>query len=351
MRRVKSVGTKPELFFKTLLEESKLATSTHDDPERRLQLPGKPDFYFLPQNLAVFIDGDFWHGRQWWKRGFASLEEHLLPRANSAYWIKKIRSNLARDRKVTRTLLNQGVHVLRFWESDLKHNPEQCLKLTVRTLKAARDSSRQRKSDAIRRRALNIEENNLQTVDLSSGKWGSLSVPSPPQLSSKIPFSIISSEVKPSHRPCAAGANQLDLNDAFPNSISSNHRWMMFKWRPRLSEELTYLIGLGVHHRFFRKSPWSIPDTEELRFLENFFPLDKGSADFNQEFHPTDDLPIQSKSDSSLGEFSANPTGESSELSAHVEERWRSWIWKYYIEPILTENLRSRVYWALSGVR
>ncbi len=184
MRRVKSVGTKPELFFRTLLE-SKLATSTLDDPERRQTLPGKPDFYFLPQNLAVFIDGDFWHGRQWWKRGFASLEEHLLPRANSAYWIKKIRSNLARDRKVTRSLLNQGVHVLRFWESDLKHSPEECLKLTVRTLKAARDSSRQRKSDAIRRRALNIEENNLRTVDLSSGKWGSASDLSPPQLSSR----------------------------------------------------------------------------------------------------------------------------------------------------------------------
>ena len=349
MRRVKSVGTKPELFFKTLLE-SKLATSTHDDPERRLKLPGKPDFYFLPQNLAVFIDGDFWHGRQWWKRGFASLEEHLLPRANSAYWIKKIRSNLARDRKVTRSLLNQGVHVLRFWESDLKQNPNQCLKLTLRALKAATDGSRQRKPDAIRRRALLVEETNLRTVDLSPGKWGSLSNPSLPQVGSNIPFSIISSVVKPSHRPCAAGTNQSDLNDALPKSISSNFRWTMFKWPPRLSEEPTYLTGLGIHHRFFRKSPWSTPDTEGLRFQDRFFPSANGVADFNQEFHPTDDFPIQSKSDSSFSKFPENLTRECSELSSLVKERWRSWIWKYYVEPILTENLRSRVYWSLSGV-
>ncbi|MEW6301828.1 MAG: hypothetical protein AB1705_00040 [Verrucomicrobiota bacterium] len=70
----------------------------------------RPDFVFPKLRVAVFVDGCFWHG----------CPLHATkPRSNAAFWRKKLASNQARDRLVTRTLRRRGWRVLRIWEHDL----------------------------------------------------------------------------------------------------------------------------------------------------------------------------------------------------------------------------------------
>jgi DNA mismatch endonuclease (patch repair protein) len=77
-------------------------------------LPGRPDLVLPSAKLAVFCDGDFWHGRDWRAR-----RRRLAQGANASYWIPKILANRARDRRVSRQLLALGWAVVRVWESDV----------------------------------------------------------------------------------------------------------------------------------------------------------------------------------------------------------------------------------------
>lgn len=78
---------------------------------RHQALPGKPDFVFRKERLAVFVDGCFWHG----------CPKHLrVPGSNVAYWNAKLGRNLARDRKVNAALRRAGWTVVRIWEHSLK---------------------------------------------------------------------------------------------------------------------------------------------------------------------------------------------------------------------------------------
>lgn len=81
---------------------------------RHLPLPGKPDFVFQKEHVAVFVDGCFWHG----------CPKHLrTPKSNKAYWRRKIATNRMRDVRVSRVLRKDGWHVLRVWEHELKNEP------------------------------------------------------------------------------------------------------------------------------------------------------------------------------------------------------------------------------------
>ena len=78
---------------------------------RHQRLPGKPDFVFRRQRLAVFVDGCFWHG----------CARHLrVPRDNRPYWKHKIARNLQRDRQTNRHLRRAGWRVVRIWEHALR---------------------------------------------------------------------------------------------------------------------------------------------------------------------------------------------------------------------------------------
>ncbi|MCU0574869.1 MAG: very short patch repair endonuclease [Syntrophobacteraceae bacterium] len=81
-------------------------------------LPGKPDIVLPRQKIAVFIDGDFWHGRNW-----QALESKLRHRANPDYWVAKIKYNITRDLEQTKALKDQGWTVLRLWETEVKKDP------------------------------------------------------------------------------------------------------------------------------------------------------------------------------------------------------------------------------------
>jgi DNA mismatch endonuclease Vsr len=69
---------------------------------------------FPGAKLAVFVDGDFWHGRNWRR-----LREKLATR----FWYEKILGNIRRDRKVNRELGRLGWRVLRIWETEVERAP------------------------------------------------------------------------------------------------------------------------------------------------------------------------------------------------------------------------------------
>ena len=84
------------------------------------KLPGSPDIAITKQKVAVFVDGEFWHGYDW-----VHKKEKL--KADRQYWIEKIEENIARDQKVDRHLHSLGWIVLRFWEKEVKKNLDSCV--------------------------------------------------------------------------------------------------------------------------------------------------------------------------------------------------------------------------------
>jgi len=78
---------------------------------RNYKLYGKPDFVFLKKRIAVFVDGDFWHGNP---------NTFYPPKTNKKFWLGKIKTNRHRDRQVTLFLKKKGWKVIRIWESSLR---------------------------------------------------------------------------------------------------------------------------------------------------------------------------------------------------------------------------------------
>lgn len=107
MSRVRGKGNKStELRMVTLLRASSVKGW-----RRNSRLPGRPDFAFPAERLALFVDGCFWHG----------CPTHFKsPASNAEFWTTKIQTNRARDRKVTLELRHRGWLVIRVWEHELR---------------------------------------------------------------------------------------------------------------------------------------------------------------------------------------------------------------------------------------
>jgi DNA mismatch endonuclease (patch repair protein) len=112
--------TKPEMLLRRELHRRGLRYRV------RTSVFGHPDLVFSKAQVAVFVDGDYWHGNTWRLRGAGSLESYLAGRSNSAFWLKKIRTNIARDEDVSQRLTSEGWIVFRVWESDVIANPMIC---------------------------------------------------------------------------------------------------------------------------------------------------------------------------------------------------------------------------------
>jgi DNA mismatch endonuclease (patch repair protein) len=112
MAAVKSKNTRPELALRKALWRQGLRFRVH-----YTGLPGKPDIVFPKARIAVFCDGDYWHGHNWALRGMKNLEEELA--RYSEFWANKIRHNVQRDKEVNRQLIALGWQVLRIWESEI----------------------------------------------------------------------------------------------------------------------------------------------------------------------------------------------------------------------------------------
>lgn len=131
--RIASAGsakrdTKPELLLRRALWGAGLRYRVDVG-----SLPGRPDVVIHAARLIVFCDGDFWHGRNLERR-----IEKLAAGHNAPYWVAKIRSNVDRDRRIERLLVESGWSFLRFWESDVRANPKLAARAVLKVVRAGR---------------------------------------------------------------------------------------------------------------------------------------------------------------------------------------------------------------------
>ena len=94
-------------------------------------LPGSPDAVFPREKIAVFIDGDFWHGYR-----FPTWEHKL-----NEFWKEKIRSNIERDRKNFRKLRRMGWRVIRLWQHEIRRDAGVCVAKVASAVEQARSAS------------------------------------------------------------------------------------------------------------------------------------------------------------------------------------------------------------------
>ena len=84
------------------------------------KLPGSPDIAILKHRVAVFVDGEFWHGKDW------DQKKNRL-KSNSEYWIVKIEENIARDKRNDSLLADMGWIPIHFWEKEVKKDLNSCI--------------------------------------------------------------------------------------------------------------------------------------------------------------------------------------------------------------------------------
>jgi DNA mismatch endonuclease (patch repair protein) len=120
MSRVRSYDTGLEKIVRSELHRRGLRFRKHVKA-----LPGVPDAVFPKAKVAVFIDGDFWHGYkfpQW---------EHKL----KDYWKEKIKRNIKRDRRNHSKLRYMGWRVIRIWQHDVKNDLDACVQRVVEAVR------------------------------------------------------------------------------------------------------------------------------------------------------------------------------------------------------------------------
>jgi len=105
MARIRSRNTCPEKLLRSALWQEGLRYRVH----YRTSV-GRPDLVFVRQQIAVFIDGCFWHG---------CPDHYVYPRTRRDFWAAKLLANVTRDQRQTKELEECGWVVLRFWEHEV----------------------------------------------------------------------------------------------------------------------------------------------------------------------------------------------------------------------------------------
>jgi len=106
MSKIRSKNTKPEVIVFLELKRRGLTFQRHYD-----RVPGKPDLAKPRKKLAVFIDGDFWHGRE--------INRVIAKHGRESSWVIKLERTMTRDSEQERELVQSGWSVLRVWESEV----------------------------------------------------------------------------------------------------------------------------------------------------------------------------------------------------------------------------------------
>jgi DNA mismatch endonuclease (patch repair protein) len=117
MSKIHSTNTMPERYVCGVLEDMGCAFSLQAN-----DLPGKPDVLLPEYNIAVFVNGCFWHG--------CPLCKHakIRPKENAEYWNKKLDRTLERDKENISKLEQLGYKVLVIWECETKKKKLESLK-------------------------------------------------------------------------------------------------------------------------------------------------------------------------------------------------------------------------------
>jgi DNA mismatch endonuclease (patch repair protein) len=81
---------------------------------------GTPDLTFKKLKIAIFVDGEFFHGKDW-----ETQKDRV--KTNIEFWQKKIERNRQRDVEVNNYLESQNWKVIRFWSHEIEKNLENCI--------------------------------------------------------------------------------------------------------------------------------------------------------------------------------------------------------------------------------
>ncbi len=122
MRAVKSKGTKPEVMLSKALWHLGYRYRKNNKT-----VFGKPDLTFKKYKLAVFVDSEFFHGKDW----------HIRKKdikSNQEFWYKKIERNIERDKEVNEFLSRNGWIILRFWDKEIIKNLDVCVDKIIKQL-------------------------------------------------------------------------------------------------------------------------------------------------------------------------------------------------------------------------
>ena len=124
MQNIKATDTKIEIILRKALWKKGYRYRKNYN-----KLPGKPDIVLLKYKIAIFCDGEFFHGKNW-----NILKKKLENSNNSEFWINKIKRNRKRDDEINKRLFFEGWTVIRFWGEEIKKHTEECVKVVEETI-------------------------------------------------------------------------------------------------------------------------------------------------------------------------------------------------------------------------
>lgn len=119
MSRIRGKDTGPEKIIAAGLASAGLQWESHVR-----DLPGHPDFVFRAAQVAVFVDGDFWHG---WR--FDTWRDKL-----SEKWEAKIAATRRWDSRNRKQLRDMGWQVVRVWEHQIEKDTRRCIRRILRAV-------------------------------------------------------------------------------------------------------------------------------------------------------------------------------------------------------------------------
>lgn len=107
---------------------------------------GKPDLTFKKYRVAVFVDSEYWHGKNWNKEKFRI-------KTNRKFWWSKIENNIKRDKTVNRELKRLGWKILRFWGKEIDKKLELCIFKIEEELRKRRNGQILRTKEKVKNRS------------------------------------------------------------------------------------------------------------------------------------------------------------------------------------------------------
>ncbi|WP_027219120.1 very short patch repair endonuclease [Butyrivibrio fibrisolvens] len=119
MQRIKAKDTKIEIILRKALWNR-----GYRYRKNYTKLPGHPDIVLTKYRIAIFCDGEFFHGKDW-----EVLRPKLENSNNSDFWISKISRNKEHDSEINKKLLFEGWTVIRFWGNDIKKHTDECVRV------------------------------------------------------------------------------------------------------------------------------------------------------------------------------------------------------------------------------
>ncbi len=108
MRQILSKNTSPEVFLRKALFARGLRYRLHTG-----KVPGKPDIFFPKPQVAIFVNGCFWHRHSGCKYAY-------MPKSNIDFWNNKFSNNINRDNKVRQSISKAGFRQLVVWECTIR---------------------------------------------------------------------------------------------------------------------------------------------------------------------------------------------------------------------------------------